>query len=446
MIPFFKVNKANRKFVQCSVQVDKNAIRRETIDGIEHIVVNSKTLPDDIVMNNGLYPSEEIEKSYLTLERTLAPLEHPQDEKGNFISASDPIAIHNFHAGAFNQNVKREDGRVSIDKVINVQEAMKTERGKRLLDRINEIETAENPRPLHTSVGVFLEVEELDEPRANTQGDQYDWIARNMVFDHDAILLDSVGAAQPHQGVGIAVNGKGEKFKVDQSFITIDVDDVEEMSHNEIRESLQKAIVQSPTNGDHVVDVFSERVIYSSDDQLFSVPYIMENGKARIAGIPVPVDMDIAYIPKTNQKGDLMKELVLNALKEAGIEVEGLTDAEIFAKYNALLTTNQDSGDDEGASDDKADEADVVANALAPILEKLEGLEAKVNSTKDQEVEKLVEVVVNSEKYPGLNADAAKSLDIETLKAMAANCKPAAGIPLTIVNGKSDDEAYDMPA
>jgi len=35
-------------------------------------------------------------------------------------------------------------------------------------------------------------------------------IARNMVFDHDAILLGEEGAATPEQGVGMLVNAKGE--------------------------------------------------------------------------------------------------------------------------------------------------------------------------------------------------------------------------------------------
>ena len=148
--------------IQCAATVNRDAIRRETIDGVEHIVVTSMTLPGNIVMNGGLYPADEIDSSFHTLERTLAPVEHPQDGNGNFVSANDPQAIHNFHAGAFNANVVKDGNRIKIDKFINVQEAKKTERGKRLLDRINEIETNDNPRPIHTSTGVFLEVEVLD--------------------------------------------------------------------------------------------------------------------------------------------------------------------------------------------------------------------------------------------------------------------------------------------
>ena len=109
-----------RILMQCTTPVARDAVRRETIDGVEHVIITSKTLPDNIVMNGGLYPGEEIEKGFQTLERTLAPVEHPTDAKGNFISATDPAAIHNFYAGAFNTNVTRKDGRVSIDKTISV--------------------------------------------------------------------------------------------------------------------------------------------------------------------------------------------------------------------------------------------------------------------------------------------------------------------------------------
>ena len=100
-----------RILIQCQTVVSRDAVRRETIDGVEHIIISSRTLPDNIVMNGGLYPAEEIAKGFASLERTLAPVEHPLNANGQFISATDPTAIHNFYAGAFNQNVRQEGGR-----------------------------------------------------------------------------------------------------------------------------------------------------------------------------------------------------------------------------------------------------------------------------------------------------------------------------------------------
>ncbi|MCK5127702.1 MAG: hypothetical protein KAR42_15700 [candidate division Zixibacteria bacterium] len=443
---------AKRIMIQCATKVNRDAIRRESIDGVEHIVISSFTLPDDIVMNGGLYPANEIASSFHTLERTLAPVEHPQDADGNFISASDPEAIHNFHAGAFNTNVSQENGRIKIEKFVNVQEALKTERGKRLLDRIDEIETNSEPRPIHTSVGVFLEPEFLGEVKTNDAGLKYDWIARNMVFDHDAILLDSVGAAQPSQGVGMGVNADGKECEVQRFEINQDVEadpipDEDEMSHEEIRDALFDAINNPPINGDWIVRVFDSEFIFESDNQLFSAPYMLEGKVAKIVGIPLPVERDETFTPKTNSKGDAMKDMIINALKAANIETDGLDDDELFEAYNNLQA-NSDSDDDTGEGDVAAVVANAVAGAIAPLTEKIEGLEGKLNAQDDAELDRLAGIVANSGKYPAIDEEAAKKLGVDTLKEMAANCGESFGISLNHQAGGKDEKfsaPSDMP-
>lgn len=447
-----------RILIQCSTPVARNAVRRETIDGVEHVIISSKTLPDDIVMNGGLYPADEIAASYQSLERTLAPVEHPTDSKGNFIPATDPTAIHNFYAGAFNENVRRENGRVLVDKVINVAEARKTDRGKRLLDRIHELETNDKARPIHTSVGVYVEAEVLTGPQTNTQGDEYTWVARSMVFDHDAILLDSVGAAQPHQGVGIAVNSDGEEIEVQQALVTIDAESTDEMSHAEIRDALEKAIRQPPINGDWVSDVFGSSFIFWAADMLFQAPYTMSGRTATLTGLPIPVDREVSYTPKTNnQKGDAMRELLLAALAAAKITVNAdISDADLLAKYNELLANQNTDGDGNGSGDGKGEGTgaqaaanvadDVITNALKPVLSKLDGLEQKINQKDIEEAKRLAEIVGNSDAYPGIDVEEAGKLPIDTLKKMAANCQTSYGVPLHVnTGGSGESHSYDMP-
>jgi hypothetical protein len=434
-----------KKMVQCSTVVNKNAVRREVINGVEHIIVSSYTLPDNVVMNGGLYPEDEIQASYKTLERTLAPIEHPHDADGNFLSASDPDAIHNFYAGAYNVNVKRENGRVHIDKQINVQEAMKTDRGKRLLDRIKELEENEKPRPIHTSVGLFLEVEELEGPQTNAEGQEYQWIARNMVFDHDAILLDSVGAAQPSQGVGMAVNAEGEQIEVESVYFEHNASG---KSHRKIEEDLEnqfKGIVAYEWC--YLVDVFEDAAVFETNDGLFEIAYTMHDEKPVIAGIPARVDRVVKYEPKVNTKretkGDSMfKEMVVNALAKAGIPAEGLSDEELIAKYNEL---QEEKHNGDGKKEESGDLAEVVANALKPISEELKELKAEIAANADSKKAELVELVVNSGKYPGLDAEGAKALPEATLKEMAANCESAEGLPLAVNFDDSKLFDFDMP-
>lgn len=179
--------------VQMAYQVNNSHIRRETHNGREHIVVPSFTLPSEVVMNGGLYPHDEIEKAYHTLEGTLAPAGHPV-VNGQYVSAMTPEALNTYYVGAWNRSVKRVGNRISVEKIIDVEIAGQTEKGRAVLEAINKGE------PIHTSTGIFLE----REMTPNAKG--YEWIARNMQMDHDAILIGEIGAATPAEGVGMMVN------------------------------------------------------------------------------------------------------------------------------------------------------------------------------------------------------------------------------------------------
>lgn len=434
-----------RIFLQCKSNVRRDAVRRMTVDGVEHIVVSSTTLPDDIVMNGGLYPADEIANSFQSLERTLAPLGHPR-VNGEFLSASDPIAINSFYVGAYNVNVTRENGRVHIEKHINVAEASKTDRGKRLLDRVAELEQSDSPRPIHTSVGVFIEVEETDGPQTNAAGQEYTWVARNMQFDHDAILLDEAGAATPSQGVGMAVNSQGDKIEVqqyalDQTPETRDMRiNAEGVSFDNIREQLHKEIDGLVAfEWMYITDVFDKEVIFETNQGFFTVPWSMDEETARIVGIPVRVDKVTTYTPKVNSEGDtVFKEMVLNALKAKGIETDGLDDAALMAAYNELSTA-------EPAESGKGDVSEIVANALAPLVEKIGSIESQLSAGNDAKRDEMAELVGNSDKYAGVSVEDAKSIPLEVLKNMAANCKTAHGVPAGQFQINQDD-AYSVPS
>lgn len=194
----FQVNQgAAGEQVRVNLRAAVNAadIRTEMYNGREHLVLPSYTLPDDVIMNGGLYPHDEIEASYNSLENTPAPLGHPQLD-GEYISAYHPAAINAYHGGAFNRNVRRVGNRIAVEKWVDVEFAKTNARGQELLEAI------EAKAPIHTSTGVLLN----QEPVANAAEVGYRWIARNMRFDHDAILINETGAATPDQGVGLFVN------------------------------------------------------------------------------------------------------------------------------------------------------------------------------------------------------------------------------------------------
>lgn len=182
------------------------AARYEERNGRQIVIVPSATLPDDIVMNGIKYPASEIGKSYASLNRTPAPLGHPMI--GNsFVSARDPEGINIGYIGAWNENARRESGRVFLDKVIDIEVANRSEGGKRVLSAIKKGE------PIHTSTGLVCDLDPAEE------GAGHDFVALNIEFDHDAILLDEEGAATPAQGVGMMVNGKAVEMRVVNSAV-----------------------------------------------------------------------------------------------------------------------------------------------------------------------------------------------------------------------------------
>lgn len=185
---------APRERVNLYTAVNSAMIRTEIDEaGDEILVLPSFTLPDNVIMNGGLYPHDEIEKSYQGLAGTLAPMGHPV-VNGQFVPASRPEALNRFHVGAWNAKVERRDNRIYVEKRVHVKTAQQSDKGRALLEAVNQ------GKPIHTSTGIFLR----REPVANADG--YSWIARDMEFDHDAILLDQPGAATPEQGVGLMVN------------------------------------------------------------------------------------------------------------------------------------------------------------------------------------------------------------------------------------------------
>ncbi|WP_292041088.1 MULTISPECIES: hypothetical protein [unclassified Brevundimonas] len=211
----FLVNKGLAAGDQVRVNIrclaNSAAIRREKRNGRDVIIVPSATMPDDVVMNDILYPAAEIAKSFLSLERTPAPLGHPTIN-GKFLSARDPEGLNQGWIGAWNENVRQEGGRVLLDKVIDVERANQSEGGKRVLNAIDKGE------PIHTSTGLMAM---LDAANGEVP---HKFEARDIEFDHDAILLDEEGAATPEQGVGMMVNSAGKEIQVVNSVIDDDAD------------------------------------------------------------------------------------------------------------------------------------------------------------------------------------------------------------------------------
>jgi len=198
--------------VNISTLVANSEIRTEVVEGIEFTVLPSKTLPPEIVMNGILYPAEEVEATINTLDGSPVTMSHPVIN-GKFADAYLPLAQAKFGIlGAHNKvRGKSADGSWIIDKYIPTEQLTNSSNGKKLAEAIK------SKQPIHTSTGVYLTKE--PEIGVNDMGQEYTARAKIDRFNHDAVLLNEVGAATPEQGVGIFVNASGEEEETDVMYV-----------------------------------------------------------------------------------------------------------------------------------------------------------------------------------------------------------------------------------
>ena len=405
--------------VNVRVAVNAASIRREQHNGREHIVVPSFTLPDGVIMNNGLYPKEEIDKAYKGLEGTLAPLSHPMVD-GDYVSARQPEAINAYHVGAWNRNVERVGHRVSIEKWIDVEFAKNTEGGRALLEAIDKGE------PIHTSTGIFLDRE------MTPNADGYGWIARNMVFDHDALLLNEQGAATPEDGVGMMVN----KTFVINSAIPVANEDALDDSYGEKLAILSEAVKERFATSDsyaYVQDFDDRALVYCTPEGTYTIDYHYEGDNPILTGESKVVTVETSYKVKTNS----MIEHVRSVLKYFSTKT----------KQPVQATVNE--------------EVDMTPEQVQAIVDKaLEATNASLASVQ-AENEKLKADVLAANTAIQANAEAglkdkraavakvhgevvANALQGEALDAMFASVQTAAGIVSGAPVNNSDE--YKVPS
>jgi len=345
-----------------------SAIRREKRNGRDVIIVPSATLPDDVVMNDILYPAAEIAKSFKSLERTPAPLGHPS-VNGKFLSARDPEGLNQGWIGAWNENVRQEKGRVLLDKVIDVERANQSEGGKRVLAAIDAGD------PVHTSTGLLAMMDAAN-------GDvSYKFTARDIEFDHDAILLDEDGAATPEQGVGMMVNSAGKEIEV--------VNSVLEDAERELDWAVESAV----------------RALEKQKSAPRQQPLI-ERIKAAL--IEAFAGTEREQPSNNNTKDEEMDKVQFDALSQ---KVDALSES---MKPDALATAV----------------GNAVAAAMKPINDQLE---AQANSAKAKDEAELTELVGKIVAANLMDEATAKELTLNAARALVPQAEPGKAAP--IANG-----------
>ncbi|MDU4843726.1 MAG: DUF2213 domain-containing protein [Leclercia adecarboxylata] len=442
-----------------SLAINASNISTTTINGQEHYVIRGAVpIVDDIVMNGGLYPAEEINNSYQTMERKLMPLGHPM-VGGKYVSANDPQAVNDYYAGAWAQNVSKANDKVVMDVYVNKSVADTKPDGKRLIQRLDDMITGNNADPIHVSTGLLLNKEQK---AGESKGKKHSWVAHNMQFDHIAILLDEPGAGTPEEGVGMFVNADGQEGEVETASLIDAANSLKDglvnkvkffLIHNsdasfdEIYQMLREAI-RAPSGGDvyrYVVTVWPDKFIYEEGSKLFQQKYLIDDSTVTLVGDAVEVvRKPTEYEVKTNGEQNPMKQKMIAALNAAGVTTEGLTDDQVWDAYNQQMQKKAGGGDPAGAQVNTDAITAAVNAALTPLTDKISHLETQLQANAEKDITAKRQAV--KAKFPFMTEAAINSLVGDALNDMFSQCQTSTGLNPAFQGNGAQSEILTMEA
>ncbi|MEY0667428.1 DUF2213 domain-containing protein [Escherichia coli] len=442
-----------------SLAINASNISTTTINGQEHYVIRGAVpIVDDIVMNGGLYPAEEINNSYQTMERKLMPLGHPM-VGGKYVSANDPQAVNDYYAGAWAQNVSKASDKVVMDVYVNKAVAETKPDGKRLIQRLDDMITGNNADPIHVSTGLLLNKEQK---AGESKGKKHSWVAHNMQFDHIAILLDEPGAGTPEEGVGMFVNADGQEGEVETASLIDAANSLKDgllnkvkffFAHNsdasfdEIYQMLREAI-RAPSGSDvyrYVVTVWPDKFIYEEGSKLFQQKYLIDDNAVTLVGEPIEVvRKPTEYEVKTNGEQNPMKQKMIAALNAAGVTTEGLTDDQVWDAYNQQMQKKAGGGDPAGAQVNTDAITAAVNAALTPLTDKISHLETQLQANAEKDTAEKRQAV--KAKFPFMTEAAINSLAPEALNDMFSQCQTSTGLNPAFQGNGAQSEILTMEA
>lgn len=447
-------------------------ITSETIDGVEHIVVKDVCpVIDDIVLNGGLYPADEITKGFKSLEGKPMPYGHPKIE-GQYVSASNVRAVNEYHIGAFARNVRKDSDRVLMDMCINRRFAEATDKGKEVVNRLDDMRAGKDVEPIGVSTGLGLN---KAAGSGTSKGKKYSWIATNQDYDHCAILLHETPAGTPQEGVGIFVNAQGDQLEIQNAKLADGSNCTKEGIVNKTKffftnasnftfDDIQSALSRKLREGkldDYYAwpeSVWPDRFIYREDTKTFQQKYLIDDeGTAEFVGEPVEVvRKPTEYEIKTNGETDPMKHLIVNALKAAGKPTEGKTDEELMDAYNQMqaekAADKQETPEEKAArekkeADDKKAKENATNNEEMPgwaklLSDQVTAINSQLNANSNKEKSDkraAVKVAMN------MSDDEVSDLDGKALDRLYANCQKSHGLNGGMRQVNNNESFSEMP-
>ena len=385
---------------------------------------------DDIVMNGVYYAGAELAKGAPSLTDKPAPIGHPKNAAGQYISANSGDALLTAYAGVVCRNGRHVGGRTLADLEINAAQAKAHPKGDKVIAWAEAAVNGENPDPMHVSTGLFADmVDEVGE----VGGKKYTRRATNIRYDHLALLPDGGGAGTPEQGVGMFNDGEGGLQEVEAFTLNTEPADRRfegltgwvrkllgngsELSFDQISSGLYKTLPDRAW----LCEVFARYAVWQdADGKLWKQDYsVGSDGSVAWSGTAEEVRREVKYESVTNLERDPMKDKILAALNAAGIKTEGLDESALLAAYNALVSKPH-------------------TDALAAANGKLAEFEQAANAARDAELATLATELAANSKV--LTASDFKAMGLARCKELKANAGAAPVVPGSTGGASGDDE------
>ncbi len=350
-------------------------IRRENRDGRETLILPSYAAKAGTVLNGILYPREELDSSIAGLNRTPAPLGHPTINN-KFVPALDPEALARNHVFAWNENPRWDGERIALDVVIDEARANESEGGRKVLNAI------EKQEPICTSTGLLCNLEEVKDRAHNA-------VARNIEWDHVALLLDEAPAISPEEGVGIFVNSAS-------------------------REANETRVINSAIEDD------AERELGWAVDQ--AVRALEKRRKAPIYERAMKALTEAILGPEREPSEQQNKDADMTVSKEQfdALSGEVKTLSESLSNIGTTIT-------------------EAVANAVKPLTDAQTEALANAKAKDDAEHAELVTKVVTANL---LDEPTAKELTLNALRKLGEKVKPGKAAGLNAAFNQSDKDEF----
>jgi hypothetical protein len=176
------------------VSIDGESVRTESLHGDEYVVA-PVVLVQEMVLNGGFAPWDEIARSAPGWNGRPVTLNHPTNESGEFVSANSPD-VHEKTVFGRVFNVDADNDAKKLRGELWIHRGIATRVGDGAQTTVNRLESGD---ALEVSTGYFMRP--IPQPGTHN-GDAYDQVQTDIMPDHLAALPDGTGACSVEDGCG----------------------------------------------------------------------------------------------------------------------------------------------------------------------------------------------------------------------------------------------------